>query len=157
MESFATHDINPMNSLLVRHAKTFTYVALESLHNTFFHFVETVKVRGQARNIVSGDISHYFQNKVEKKPLISGVVSGFLGAAAGALTFMSIHDYLTLQFYCNTYGRSSGAVNPMLENSKVLNAIQGWDFRAKNILIFVVSDFCASLTKVQFEVRKQLI
>lgn len=51
-----------MNNLLVRHAKLLSYVALESTHNTVFHFVETVKVRGQARNLVAGDISHYFKN-----------------------------------------------------------------------------------------------
>ena len=84
-------------------------------------------------------------------------MSGFLGAAAGAMTFMTVHDFLTLQFYCNTYGRSSGAVSPWLENSAVLNSIQAWDFKKKNLLIFVVSDFAASLAKVQFEVRKQLI
>ena len=54
-----------MNSILVRHAKMMMYMALESTHTTLFHFIETVKVRGQARNLVSGDISHYFQNKVE--------------------------------------------------------------------------------------------
>jgi len=31
------------------------------------------------------------------------------------------------------------------------------DFRAKNLLIFTCSDFFASMAKVQFEVRKQLI
>lgn len=134
-----------------------SYVALESTHNTLFHFIETVKVRGQARNLVSGDISHYFKNKVETKPLISGVVSGFFGAVAGAATFMTVHDFLTLQFYCNTYGRSSGAVSPLIENSALLHRIQAWDFRKKNLLIFVTSDFFASFAKVQFEVRKQLI
>ena len=112
-----------MNSFFLRNARLFSFVSLESLHNTLFHFVETVKVRGQARNIVSGDHGHYFKNQVEKKPLISGVVSGFFGAFAGALTFMTVHDYLTLQFYCNTYGRSSGAVHPWIENSSLLNRI----------------------------------
>ena len=88
--------INPLDNLMVKHAKLIGYVALESCHNTVFHFIETVKVRGQARNLVSGDISHYFQNSVEKKPLISGVVSGFFGAVAGAFTFLSIHDLLTI-------------------------------------------------------------
>ena len=156
-EGFATHEINPMNNMVVRYSKLLSYVALESFHNTIFHFIETVKVRGQARNIVSGDHSHYFKNQVEKKPLISGIVSGFLGAAVGAATFMTVHDFLTLQFYCNTYGRSSGAVSPMIENSWLLNTIQAWDFKRKNILIYATSDFFASFTKIQFEVRKQLI
>ena len=64
-------------------------------HNTLFHFVETIKVRGQARNLKSGDISLYFANKVEKKPLISGVVSGFFGAGIGGLTFITSYNYLT--------------------------------------------------------------
>lgn len=85
------------------------------------------------------------------------MVSGFLGTAAGAMTFMTMHDFLTLQFYCNTYGKSSGAVSPLIENSAILNRIQGWDFRKKNVLIYFISDFCASFAKIQFEVRKQLI
>lgn len=89
--------------------------------------------------------------------MISGVISGFFGAAAGAMTFMAVHDFLTLQFYCNTYGRSSGAINPMIDNSAALNYIQSWDFKKKNVLIFVASDFVGSFAKVQFEVRKQLI
>jgi len=46
MESFATHQVNPMNNFLLRHSKAVGYVALESFHNTLFHFIETVKVRG---------------------------------------------------------------------------------------------------------------
>ena len=64
-------------------------------HNTMFHFVETLKVRGQARNLKTGDISLYFHNKVEQKPLISGVVAGFFGAGMGGLTFMTSYNYLT--------------------------------------------------------------
>ena len=60
LQEFATGGINPMDNLMVKHAKLMGYVALESVHNTVFHFIETVKVRGQARNLVSGDISHYF-------------------------------------------------------------------------------------------------
>ena len=46
MASFATNDINPMNSFALRHAKALGYIAVESIHNTVFHFIETVKVRG---------------------------------------------------------------------------------------------------------------
>ena len=60
---------------------------VDRLLYVMFHVIETVKVRGQARNLVSGDVSHYFKNQVEKKPLISGIVSGFLGAATGAIAF----------------------------------------------------------------------
>jgi len=96
LRNFVTDGINPMNSFHLRHAKLMAFVAMESFHNTFFHFIETMKVRSQARNLKSGDVSHYFKNQVEKKPLISGVVSGFLGAATGAFTFISIHDMLTV-------------------------------------------------------------
>ena len=44
---------------------------------------------------MSGDISGYFANEVVKKPLISGVISGFFGAGSGALTFMTFHNLLT--------------------------------------------------------------
>lgn len=67
-------------------------------HNTFFHFIETIKVRGMARNLVE-DVSLYFGNKVQTKPLISGVVSGFMGAAAGSLTFISTYNSLTYHVY----------------------------------------------------------
>jgi len=62
IDSFATNDLNPLNSLLMRNTKEIAYIALESTHNTFFHFIETVKVRAQARNVVTGDVSHYFKN-----------------------------------------------------------------------------------------------
>ena len=42
----------------------------------------------------------------------------------------------------------------MIENSSILNRIQAWDFRKKNVFIFVLSDFFATMTKIQFEVRK---
>ena len=100
-QNFATNDINPMNSFFLRHAKAMGFVATESIHNVLFHVIETVKVRGQARNLVSGDVSHYFKNQVEKKPLISGIVSGFLGAATGAVAFQTMFNYLTIYFYCN--------------------------------------------------------
>ena len=65
-------------------------MSMETLHTTFFHFIETVKVRAQARNIAGADTSNYFANQVEKKPLISGVISGFFGAAVGSLAFMTM-------------------------------------------------------------------
>ena len=89
-------DLNPMNNIYMRHNRALCYVALEMFHNTMFHFIETVKVRGQARNLVSGDFSGYFANDVVKKPLISGVIAGFFGAGSGALTFMTCHNFLTL-------------------------------------------------------------
>ena len=62
MSSYATNDINPMNNFALRHAKALGYIATEGIHNTVFHFIETVKVRGQARNLRGGDVSHYFKN-----------------------------------------------------------------------------------------------
>jgi hypothetical protein len=91
--------INPINNNLVRYSKTLGFVAIEMFHNTAFHFMETLKVRGMARNLVSGDHSGYFKNKVTKQPLISGVVSGFMGAGMGGLTFMTFHNLLTQYLY----------------------------------------------------------
>jgi hypothetical protein len=54
--------INPLNSFIARNTKSIAYISTETLHNTIFHFIETVKVRGQARNLKSGDVSHYFKN-----------------------------------------------------------------------------------------------
>ena len=45
-EGFATHNINPLNSILLRNSKLLCFMALEATHNTLFHFIETVKVRG---------------------------------------------------------------------------------------------------------------
>ena len=134
-----------MNSFVERHFKAMAFCAVETTHNTFFHFIDTVKVRGQARNVVSGDISHYFKNKVQEKPLISGVVSGFMGAAIGSLTFMTLHNFLTIKLYCNS--AFTGSDRPR-------SWAQDLDFRYKNLLIFAASDFCASFCKVPFEVRK---
>jgi hypothetical protein len=129
-----------------RNIKILAYMALETTHNTFFHLIETVKVRAQARNVASGDISHYFKNQVEKKPLISGVVSGFCGAAAGSFAFMTTYCHLTNAFYSNIY-----------KDNPVAERVKRWDFRYKNLLIYGISDFTASILKAPFEVRKQLI
>ena len=61
--SASTQGLNPINNVFLKHSKVFSYVALEMFHNTMFHFIETLKVRGQARNLKTGDISLYFQNK----------------------------------------------------------------------------------------------
>lgn len=84
-----------MNSFYLRNQKTLGFLAIEGVHSIFFHFIETVKVRGMARNLMSGDVSLYFKNNVEKQPLISGVVSGFMGAFAGGLTFMTCFNMFT--------------------------------------------------------------
>ena len=152
---FASNSINPMSNFFLRHAKAMGFVATESIHNVMFHVIETVKVRGQARNLVSGDISHYFKNQVEKKPLISGIVSGFLGAASGAVAFQTMFTYLTIQFYCNQ--ATLAGLDPSTPNYKLLNWMQNLDFRTKNLIIYAASDFTGSIIKVQFEVRKLLI
>ena len=130
-------DLNPINNIYMKHNKALSYVFMEMFHNTMFHFIETIKVRGQARNLVSGDISGYFENNVVKKPLISGVIAGFFGAGCGALSFMTCHNYLTQKLYQYNY--------------------EGYDFRAKNMIIYLASDACASLAKIPFETRKQLV
>lgn len=63
LQSSATFEISPFNSFYIRHAKALTFCSLEMFHNTFFHFIETIKVRGMARNL-KDDVSHYFSNKV---------------------------------------------------------------------------------------------
>jgi len=44
--SFKTASINPMDNFFERHYKSLAFVAVETCHNTFFHFIDTVKVRG---------------------------------------------------------------------------------------------------------------
>ena len=68
MESFATSDISPFShsSFYVRHAKDLSYVGIECFHATAFHFIETMKVRGMARNLFE-DVSGYFKNSVQTK------------------------------------------------------------------------------------------
>ena len=116
LDSFTLDPMNP-NNFSNRNNKIMFYCAIEAIHNTFFHFIETVKVRSQARNIVSGDISHYFKNQVEKKPMISGVISGFLGALSGAFVFATSFSYLTNVFYSNSF-KDIGS----------FNRIKSWDF-----------------------------
>lgn len=71
-------------------------------------------------------------------PVISGLVSGFLGGFTGAATFIMVHDKLTWKIYTDPKYAS-------------------WDFRYKNYFIFVCSDFCASFSRIFFETRKQLL
>jgi hypothetical protein len=102
-----------------------------------FHFIDTVKVRAQARNLTH-DVSLYFKNGVRDKPVISGLVSGFLGGLTGSLTFILMHNNLTTKFY----------TDPKYAE---------WDFRFKNYVIFSCSDLCASFARIFFETRKQLL
>ena len=67
--------------------------------------------------------------------MISGIVSGFFGALAGSFTFINTYNALTFEFYTN-------------ERTK------DWDFRIKNFLIYIMSDFTASFSRVFFECRK---
>ena len=143
--------------MFLKYSKATSFVLLEMFHNTAFHFIETVKVRGQARNLHSGDISGYFANKVQSKrkcsvfvfshilpcfiALISGVVSGFLGAGMGGLTFMTMHNLLSNQVY----------------GCKPDSVFFNMDFRVKNMGIFMMADLVASITKLPFETRKQLV
>ena len=57
----ATYEINPFDKFYLRHAKSLCYCSLEMFHATFFHFIDTIKVRGMARNL-TGDVSLYFKN-----------------------------------------------------------------------------------------------
>jgi hypothetical protein len=54
-------NIDPFSNFYIRHAKSLTYCGLETFHATFFHIIETLKVRGMARNLKE-DVSYYFQN-----------------------------------------------------------------------------------------------
>jgi hypothetical protein len=70
--------------------------------------------------------------------LISGVISGFLGGAAGSLTFISTFNTLTYYMYSN-------------------KKYNDYDFRLKNYIIYLTSDFTASFARIFFETRKQLV
>ena len=70
--------------------------------------------------------------------MISGVISGFMGAAAGGLTFVTTYNFLTQYLYSQ-------------------KRYVEWDFRLKNFMIYLASDFTSSFSRIFFETRKQLI
>ena len=72
------------------------------------------------------------------RPNISGLVSGFLGGLSGSFTFICVYNAMTWKIYTEDKYRS-------------------YDFRYKNYLIFVTSDFWAWFTRIFFETRKQII
>jgi len=82
-----------------------------------FHFIDTVKVRAQARNL-NHDVGYYFKNQVQYKPVISGLVSGFLGGFSGAFTFIHVYNSMTWRVYTN-------------------ERFNTWSFKKKNLLIFM--------------------
>ena len=69
------------------------------------------------------------------KALISGVISGFMGALTGGFTFITTYNYMTYHFYSQKKYAS-------------------WDFRLKNYIIYLTSDFTATFAKIFFEARK---
>ena len=48
-----------LNSFTLRHSKSIAFCGIEAFHATLFHVIETVKVRGMARNLTQ-DVSYYF-------------------------------------------------------------------------------------------------
>lgn len=69
------------------------------------------------------------------------MIAGFSGAGMGGLTFMTMHNLLTQKLY-------GGPTDAWYSDL---------DFRIKNLMIFTASDLVASITKVPFETRKQLV
>ncbi len=47
----------------MRNIKGVAFMTLECFHHTTFHFIDTIKVRYQARNN-NQDVCHFFKNKV---------------------------------------------------------------------------------------------
>ena len=70
--------------------------------------------------------------------LISGIVSGFFGSGIGALTFMTSYKYFSEIAYTDSRYKDA-------------------DFRYKNMVVYMISDTFASITKLPFECRKQLV
>ena len=92
------YEYKHIDGFMFRNIKSITYIALETFHHSMFHFIDTVKIRSQARNLTQ-DVSFYFKNKVVEKPVISGLVSGFLGGFSGAFTFIWVYNNLTWKMY----------------------------------------------------------
>ena len=61
-----------------------------------------------------------------------------MGAGIGGMTFMSCHNILTQELFANP-------------------KYQDIDFRWKNMVIFITSDFVASFMRLPFEARKQMV
>lgn len=72
--------------------------------------------------------------------MISGIFTHFLGAAVGGLSFISSYKYFTYYFF------------ELNQHTK-----HNWDFRLKNIVIYLISDVCAGVSRIFFEARKQLL
>ncbi len=54
-------ELNPFDSFVARHVKSLSFCTLEVFHATFFHAIDTIKVRGMSRNLKE-DVSLYFKN-----------------------------------------------------------------------------------------------
>lgn len=55
-----------MDFFIFRNTKEISMGCVEFINNTFFHFLDTVKVRLQAKNLVE-DTSLFFKNRVTDK------------------------------------------------------------------------------------------
>ena len=96
------YEYKHIDGFMLKNIKGVSFVALEAFHHSMFHFIDTVKVRSQARNLTH-DVSYYFKNQVVDKPVISGLVSGFLGGFSGAFTFICVYNTLTWKLYGQNY------------------------------------------------------
>ena len=66
------------------------------------------------------------------------MVSGFFGAGAGSLAFVTSYNYLTNYVY-------------------LTDKYDDIDFRLKNLAIYLTSDMFAAIFRAPFETRKQLV
>jgi hypothetical protein len=55
-----------MDSFVMKNVKQISLGSVEFLNNTLFHFLDTIKVRIQAK-CIADDVSLYFRNQVTKK------------------------------------------------------------------------------------------
>ncbi len=70
--------------------------------------------------------------------MISGITAGFTGAMFGSFAFISTYNNMTHYIYTHpTYG--------------------AWDFRLKNLCIFMTAEVAGAFGRIFFETRKQIL
>jgi hypothetical protein len=132
-----------INSFIFHNKRLCSFMVIDLCNTIFLHFLDTIKVRNQAKSVIS-DTSEYFKNDVIRKGLISGVVSSSIGSLVSSYVFISSNEYFLHKYFSGFNVRN--------------NIVVGCDDWKKRIYMsFIFSDILKVISILPFEGRKMRI
>jgi hypothetical protein len=137
-----------------------SFVVVDFMNNFCLHFLDTIKVRMQAKSMIN-DTSLYNINKVTNKGLIAGVTSSAFGSVISSTVFILLNNALLKQEFKNyevNFRILKQSSNPTEANKKRLsNYNKGFDWKYALLKSYLIADIAKTIVFMPFEARKQRI